>query len=113
MVFPSEASITRQIGEVLVEQKDERQAAIRIHVFGNDQTYNLHLRTLDLQRPWESFRQSFRAPPTWTTVRLRFFGFIPPPDGAAAEARDVSQGWDLGNRPGVQGRPLDFRHSFQ
>ena len=50
---------------------------IRLEVFGNDQIYNLHLRTSDIRRPWESYRQSFRAPATWTSVNLPFYGFIP------------------------------------
>ena len=50
---------------------------IRLDVFGNDQTYNLHLRTSDIVRPWESYRQSFLAPPEWTTVFLPFDRFVP------------------------------------
>ncbi len=50
---------------------------IRLEVFGNDQVYNLHLRTSDIRRPWESYRQSFRAPPAWTSVGLPFSGFLP------------------------------------
>jgi hypothetical protein len=46
-------------------------------VFGNDQVYNLHLRTSDVRRPWESYRQSFRAPPVWTTAFLPFLDFAP------------------------------------
>ena len=52
-------------------------AGIQMDVFGNDQTYNLHLRTTDIQRPWESYRQGFSAPSRWTTVRLSFAGFVP------------------------------------
>ena len=50
---------------------------IRLEVLGNDQVYNLHLRTADIRRPWESYRQSFRAPGTWTSVTLPFDMFIP------------------------------------
>lgn len=50
---------------------------IRLDVFGNDQVYNLHLRTSDLRRPWESYRQSFHALPKWTTVFLPFRDFMP------------------------------------
>lgn len=50
---------------------------IRLDVIGNGQTYNLHLRTTDIQRPWESYRQSFAAPAQWTTVLLPFEGFAP------------------------------------
>ena len=50
---------------------------IQIDVIGNDHVYNLHLRTSDVRRPWESYRQSFQARPEWTTVRLPFAGFVP------------------------------------
>ena len=36
---------------------------------------NLHLRTSDIRRPWESYRQSFHAPNEWTTVFLPFTDF--------------------------------------
>ncbi|MGB1025255.1 MAG: CIA30 family protein, partial [Rhodospirillaceae bacterium] len=48
---------------------------IRLDVFGNDQDYNLHLRSADTQRPWESYRQGFTAGPAWTTIHLPFAGF--------------------------------------
>ena len=50
---------------------------IRLAVCGNNEIYNLHLRTSDIRRPWESYRQSFRAPATWTSVSLPFSGFAP------------------------------------
>ncbi|MGP6089764.1 CIA30 family protein [Antarctobacter jejuensis] len=50
---------------------------IRLDVLGNDQIYNLHLRTSDIRRPWESYRQSFHAPSEWTTVFLPFSEFEP------------------------------------
>lgn len=52
-------------------------AGIQLDVYGNDQTYNLHLRTTDILRPWESYRQSFHAPQAWTTVHLPFAKFTP------------------------------------
>ncbi|MFP4127167.1 MAG: CIA30 family protein [Alphaproteobacteria bacterium] len=48
---------------------------IALDVVGNDETYNLHLRTKDVVRPWQSYRASFRAPPSWTTVHLPFAAF--------------------------------------
>jgi hypothetical protein len=54
-----------------------RWTGIRLDVRGNDHVYNVHLRTADLRRPWESYRQSFRATPEWTTVHLPFDGFVP------------------------------------
>ncbi len=50
---------------------------LALDVRGNDETYNLHLRTTDVVRPWQSYRQSFRAPPGWTTVHLPFRDFTP------------------------------------
>ena len=50
---------------------------IEIDVFGNGEEYNLHLRTADIRRPWQSYRQTFRAPSAWTTIRLAFADFTP------------------------------------
>jgi hypothetical protein len=50
-------------------------AGIALDAFGNGETYNLHLRTNDLRRPWQSYRQSFLAGPGWQTYRLAFAGF--------------------------------------
>ena len=52
-------------------------AGIRLDVIGNDQTYNLHLRTTDVRRPWQSYRQSFIAPSRWTRLHLPFCNFAP------------------------------------
>lgn len=45
---------------------------IALEVLGNDQTYDLRVRTPALRRPWQSFRAEFKAPGTWTTVRVPF-----------------------------------------
>ena len=50
-------------------------AGIEIDVIGNGESYNLHLRTADVVRPWQSYRQSFVAAPEWRTVRLPFTAF--------------------------------------
>lgn len=50
-------------------------AGIEIDVVGNNESYNLHLRTADVTRPWQSYRQSFVAEPAWQTVRLPFAAF--------------------------------------
>jgi hypothetical protein len=51
--------------------------AIELDVFGNDEIYDLRLRTTDLTRPWQSYRASFEAPPTWTSVAIPLTDFIP------------------------------------
>lgn len=48
---------------------------IEIDVLGNEEEYNLHLRTLDLNRPWQSYRHGFRAATSWQTVKLPFGRF--------------------------------------
>jgi len=50
---------------------------IEVDIFGNSEEYGVNLRTTDLTRPWQSYRQAFKAVPEWTTVRLPFNGFVP------------------------------------
>ena len=50
-------------------------AGIEIDVIGKDESYNLHLRTADVARTWQSYRQSFIARPEWRTLRLPFADF--------------------------------------
>lgn len=50
---------------------------IELDVFGTGEEYSAHLRTLDLTRPWQSYRQGFFAPPSWQTIQLPFSGFSP------------------------------------
>jgi hypothetical protein len=48
-----------------------------IDVYGNGETYNLHLRQDGLWLPWQAFRVSFMAPPGWQTLYLPFAQFQP------------------------------------
>lgn len=48
-----------------------------LDVFGSGEEYGVHLRTTDLSRPWQSYRQGFRAEPRWQTIRLAFTEFVP------------------------------------
>jgi hypothetical protein len=50
---------------------------IEIDLFGNDETYNLHLRSADTRIVWQSYRASFTAPPRWQKLRLPFTDFQP------------------------------------
>ena len=52
-------------------------AGVELDMFGNNEEYNIHLRTDDLTQPWQSYRQSFRASPQWQTVQFRFQDFTP------------------------------------
>jgi Complex I intermediate-associated protein 30 (CIA30) len=62
---------------------------VELHVFGNDEEYNIHLRTDDLTRPWQSYRQSFHADPQWRTARFRFQDFAPYRTDAALDTRKL------------------------
>jgi hypothetical protein len=50
---------------------------IVIDVYGNNESYNLHLRTDDLWLPWQSYRAGFQATDSWQTLRLPFAEFVP------------------------------------
>jgi hypothetical protein len=52
-------------------------AGVEIEVYGNGETYNLHLRTADTRIVWQSYRASFAAAPAWRTLRLPFAAFRP------------------------------------
>jgi len=50
-------------------------SGIEITVAGNNEEYNLHLRTSDLWLPWQSYRASFMVTPQWQTIYLPFNAF--------------------------------------
>ena len=50
---------------------------IALDVHGNGEEYNVHLRTDDIRRPWQSYRRSFIAKPSWETLLLPFDEFTP------------------------------------
>jgi hypothetical protein len=69
-----QASLDLGVGEWL---DASGYAGIELEVFGNDESYNLHVRTADTHIVWQSYRASFQAPPGWHMVRLPFAGFQP------------------------------------
>lgn len=48
---------------------------VEIDVCGNEEVYDLRIRTDNLDRPWQSFRAPFRASAQWATVQLPFAAF--------------------------------------
>jgi len=48
---------------------------VLIQVYGNGEPYNIHLRTHDMQLPWQSYRATFTAANQWKTLRLPFAAF--------------------------------------
>lgn len=51
-------------------------SGIEVDVFGNGEEYGINLRTTDLTRPWQSYRQTFIAASHWETVRFPFNNFV-------------------------------------
>ena len=45
---------------------------LEMDVLGNHESYGAHLRTTDITRPQQSYRQSFVTTPDWQTLRLPF-----------------------------------------
>lgn len=51
---------------------------IRLRVHGNGETYGVHLRTSDLDAPWQAYRATFEAPVDgWHVVDLALADFVP------------------------------------
>jgi hypothetical protein len=50
---------------------------LMLDVSGNGEQYNVHLRTSDLDRPWQSYRASFIAPDDRQEIRLDLADFEP------------------------------------
>ena len=58
-------------------------SGIELEVAGNNETYNLHLRTTDLWFPWQSYRASFKTSSDWQTLFIPFTAFTPYRTGQA------------------------------
>ncbi len=52
-------------------------SGIFVEVYGNNQEYNIHLRTQDIWLPWQSYRATFTAMPEWKTHYVPFVDFTP------------------------------------
>lgn len=70
--------------QLAIDLGENRQAfdgraftGVELDVFGNGEEYNCHLRTSDVRWYEQSYRSTFSAPETWTTVRLPWTGFEP------------------------------------
>jgi hypothetical protein len=49
---------------------------IELTIWGNDQNYDVRLRTDQLTRPWQSFRTDISSQTVWQTIRVPFATFI-------------------------------------
>lgn len=52
-------------------------AGVFLEVYGNDEQYNIHLRTHDISLPWQSYRTTFTATPEWKKLYVPFAEFTP------------------------------------
>jgi len=69
-----------QIALPLSKQKNFDASAytgIEIEVAGNNELYNIHLRTSGLLFPWQSYRYSFMATDQWQKIRIPFNAIKP------------------------------------
>jgi len=48
---------------------------IFVDVYGNNESYNIHLRTSDIQKSWQSYRVSFTPRQEWQTLKFTFSDF--------------------------------------
>ncbi len=66
-------------------------SGIVVDVYGNDEAYNLYLRTDDLWLPWQSYRATFQAPARWQTVQLPFAEFTPHKTGKPLDLAELER----------------------
>ena len=66
-------------------------SGIALDVYGNDESYNLHLRTDDLWLPWQSYRATFEAPAHWQRVHLPFADFKPYKTGSELDLAELER----------------------
>lgn len=52
-------------------------AGVWLEVYGNNEEYNIHLRTQDISLPWQSYRTTFMAASEWKTLYIPFAEFAP------------------------------------
>ncbi len=58
-------------------QNIQNYSGLVLAVHGNNEQYNVHLRTKDNWLPWQSYRATFTAAPEWETLRIPFAEFAP------------------------------------
>lgn len=75
-----------QIALPLSEQDDfdaTQYTGVELDVAGNNESYNIHIRTSGLWLPWQSYRFGFRATNDWQTLRFPFRDIKPYKTGKA------------------------------
>jgi hypothetical protein len=64
---------------------------VRVLVWGNDEEYRVHLRTLQTRQPWQVYQAAFRANQAWQDVQLPFAHFTPRSLQTPLQTRDLTQ----------------------
>jgi hypothetical protein len=64
---------------------------ITLAIRGNNERYNIHLRSDDLWFPWQSYRASFSATPQWQTLRILFSEFKPYRTSTALDISELTR----------------------
>lgn len=64
---------------------------VLLDVFGNNEAYNVHLRTRQGWLPWQAYRATFQAPAGWHQVRLPFAEFKGYRISAALDTESLEQ----------------------
>lgn len=64
---------------------------ITLDVLGNDEAYNIHLRSDNLWFPWQSYRNTFQATTEWQTLRIPFRDFKPYRTDAALDISKLTR----------------------
>jgi hypothetical protein len=69
-------------------QEIQNYTGLSLAVQGNNEQYNVHLRTRDNSLPWQSYRATFTATPEWNELHIPFVVFVP---YRTSKALDISR----------------------
>lgn len=63
--------------EEAIPQNIRNYTGLMVSVYGNNEQYNVHLRTRENRLPWQSYRATFTAIPEWKKLYIPFKEFKP------------------------------------
>ena len=63
--------------EEAIPQNIRNYTGLMVSVYGNNEQYNVHLRTRENRLPWQSYRATFTAAPEWREIYIPFKDFKP------------------------------------
>jgi hypothetical protein len=64
---------------------------VLLDVYGNDESYNIHLRSSNVWLPWQAYRAAFHAAAGWHTIQLPFAAFEPYRIGSSLDANRLER----------------------